>query len=152
MAIQSPSAGPGSIPTVLALDLEGTLISNAVSQIPRPGLSTFLADCRKLFPRIVVFTTVREPLFRAIASGLVQEGTAPGWFAELEYVEWSGPTKDLRFIPNVHMPFALLVDDLRDYVHPGQESLWVPIAQFCSPYSEADDELAATIQTLKDRV
>lgn len=25
-------------PTILAMDLEGTLISNAVSQIPRPGL------------------------------------------------------------------------------------------------------------------
>lgn len=29
-------------PTVLALDLEGTLISNAMSQIPRPGLHAFL--------------------------------------------------------------------------------------------------------------
>ena len=28
-------------PSILALDLEGTLISNAVSQIPRPGLYNF---------------------------------------------------------------------------------------------------------------
>jgi hypothetical protein len=31
-------------PTILALDLEGTLISNAISQIPRPGLHCFLED------------------------------------------------------------------------------------------------------------
>jgi hypothetical protein len=31
--------------SVLALDLEGTLISNAVSQFPRPGLLAFLECC-----------------------------------------------------------------------------------------------------------
>ena len=41
---------------VLALELEGTLISNAVSQIAWPGLFDFLEDCRKLFPRIVIRT------------------------------------------------------------------------------------------------
>jgi len=53
---------------VLARDLEGTLISNAVSQIARPGLFEFLEDCRKLFPRVVMFTSVNEDRFRSIAS------------------------------------------------------------------------------------
>jgi hypothetical protein len=35
---------------VLALDLEGTLISNAMSQIPRPGLYDFLEKVNNLFP------------------------------------------------------------------------------------------------------
>lgn len=147
-----PSAWPEEIPTILALDLEGTLISNAVSQIPRPGLSAFLTACRELFPRIVMFTTVREPMFRSIARGLVEEGAVPDWFAAMEYVEWSGPTKDLSIIQAVRLPFVLLVDDHGGYVHPGQESMWVPIPQFCSPYSGMDDELAATLGALKARV
>lgn len=152
MAMKTPSAWPEDIPTLLALDLEGTLISNAVSQIPRPGLSAFLTACREIFPKIVMFTTVREPLFRSIARGLVDEGAAPDWFAALEYVDWSGPTKDLSVTPAVRVPFVLLVDDHGDYVHPGQESMWVPIPQFCSPYSRMDDELAAALEALKTRV
>ena len=38
---------------VLALDLEGTLVSNAMSQIARPGLRDFLEFCGEAFPRIV---------------------------------------------------------------------------------------------------
>jgi len=56
---------------VIALDLEGTLISNAVSQIARPGLFDFLEECRKLFPRIVIFTSVNEERFRSIANLLI---------------------------------------------------------------------------------
>src|SRR5690606_29950088 len=70
-----------SPPKVLALDLEGTLISNAVSQIPRPGLFDFLTRCRDSFSRIVMFTTVSEKRFRDIAGLLVKEGFAPTWFA-----------------------------------------------------------------------
>lgn len=70
-------------PTVLALDLAGTLISNAVSQIPRPGLHEFLTQCAARFPRIVMFITVSEDLFRAIARLLVLENEAPAWLAEL---------------------------------------------------------------------
>jgi hypothetical protein len=61
---------------VLALDLEGTLISNAMSQIPRPGLANFLTRCAEIFPRIVMFTTVKEDRFRRIARLLVDEKVA----------------------------------------------------------------------------
>lgn len=87
---------------VLALDLEGTLISNAMSQIPRPGLAEFLTRCAELFPRIVMFTTVKEDRFRKIARLLVDERVAPSWFAEMEYITWHGETKDLKFVPGVH--------------------------------------------------
>ena len=43
-------------PIVVAIDLEGTLISNAVSQFPRPGLYYFLEYCYKNFDRLVIFT------------------------------------------------------------------------------------------------
>jgi hypothetical protein len=83
---------------VLALDLEGTLISNAVSQIARPGLYDFLEDCRELFPRIVIFTSVNEERFRTIANLLTTEGYAPNWFADIEYITWTGETKNLNFV------------------------------------------------------
>ncbi|MGD9830135.1 MAG: hypothetical protein AB7E70_06365 [Hyphomicrobiaceae bacterium] len=47
-------------PRVLALDLEGTLISNAMSCIPRPGLFAFLEGCREMFARVVLFAAVLE--------------------------------------------------------------------------------------------
>jgi predicted HAD superfamily phosphohydrolase YqeG len=51
----------------IALDLEGTLISNAVSQFPRPGLFAFLEYCYQNFVRLVIFTAVNEVRFRSIA-------------------------------------------------------------------------------------
>lgn len=56
--------------SVLASDWKGTLISNAVSQIPS-RLFIFLERCRELFPRIVKFTTVNETRFRVIACVLM---------------------------------------------------------------------------------
>jgi hypothetical protein len=62
----------------IALDLEGTLISNAVSQFPRPGLFTFLEYCYENFvgvasrleTRLVIFTAVNEVRFRSISRTL----------------------------------------------------------------------------------
>ncbi|MEJ8816043.1 NIF family HAD-type phosphatase [Variovorax ureilyticus] len=139
-------------PTVLALDLEGTLISNAMSQIPRPGLKAFLTRCETLFERVVAFTTVREPLFRQIAQLLVEEGVAPNWFACIEYVNWRGPTKDLAFIPGIQAQQALLLDDYEAYVHPGQEGQWLWVAQFEPPYSERDRGLARALELLQQRL
>lgn len=126
---------------VLALDLEGTLISNAVSQIPRPGLHRFLVSASELFTRIVMFTTVEEPLFRSIATLLSEEGSAPSWFADVEYVRWQGATKDLSFVLGAAVCNVLLVDDFKGYVHPGQHAQWVAVEQFSHPYSSSDDAL-----------
>ncbi len=80
---------------VIALDLEGTLISNAHSQIPQPGLRRFLESCKELVGRVVMFTTVDELRFRRIASQLVKERHAPHWFAEIEYVARDCETQNL---------------------------------------------------------
>jgi hypothetical protein len=135
-------------PKVLALDLEGTLISNAMSQIPRPGLFEFLSRCREMFPRVVMFTTIEEEKFREIARLLVQEGAAPSWFADIEYVTWHGKTKDLSFIPGIHPDEALLVDDYERYVHPGQESQWLQVRYFEHPYPESDMGLSEVLKVL----
>lgn len=139
-------------PSVLALDLEGTLISNAVSQIPRPGLLNFLERCRELFPRIVMFTTVNEPRFRAIAALLIQESAAPAWFAQLEYVSWAGATKDLALIPNAAAEDCLLVDDFKAYVHSGQHAQWICIESFAHPYEASDTELTKALEVLRVRL
>lgn len=60
-------------PTILAMDLEGTLISNAISQITRPGLRCFLEDARSRFSELVSFTTVPEDRLRSIAALLLSE-------------------------------------------------------------------------------
>jgi len=129
-------------PRVIALDLEGTLISNAVSVFPRPGLHAFLEFCRAAFEKVVLFSTVRPERLRAITQSLCDEGSTPPWFAAVERVEWSGPTKDLRFVVGFEPPEVLLVDDQERYVAPAQKGQWIPVAEFAPPYSSDDSELA----------
>lgn len=135
---------------VLALDLEGTLISNAVSQIPRPGLHAFLTACAEHFPRVVMFTAVREEKFREIARLLVEEGVAPGWFLGIEYIQWNGPTKDLSFIANADPARCRLVDDIASYVHPEQQDQWIRIQTYDHPYPDDDAELARVLDVLRE--
>lgn len=72
----------------LALDFEGVLITNAISQFPRPGLMSFLNECEKLFghENICIFTTVNEKRFRDIARRLVSDELAPEWFEKCNKV------------------------------------------------------------------
>lgn len=137
---------------ILALDLEGTLISNAMSQIPRPGLFEFLTSAQNYFQRIVIFTTISENKFRSIADILVKEGTAPAWFSEIEYVNWSGAYKDLSLIPQAHLSSTLLVDDFVGYVHPEQHESWIEIENFGSPYSQSDCALKEAWKTIKSKL
>lgn len=135
-------------PTILALDLEGTLISNAVSQIPRPDLFGFLEQVGAGFERVVAFTTVKEPLFRQIAQRLVDEGVAPHWFAGIDYVPWSGPYKDLAFVSSTPGQ-VLIVDDHVDYIVPDQRQWWIAIPQFEYPYVSSDDGLSLALQKIR---
>ena len=121
---------------VLALDLEGTLISNAVSQIPRRGLHEFLAECVERFPRVAMFTTVPEARFRAIARTLADEGAVPEWFPDLEYVHWHGVIKNLGFITDAPLERTILVDDCGDVIQPAQMEQWISVPLFEHPYEE----------------
>ncbi len=135
---------------VLALDLEGTLVSNAMSQIARPGLFEFLEFCRRAVPRVVIYTAIREPRVREVAAGLVAEGSAPGWFEGIEFVEWDGDLKDLALIPGAAVERSLLIDDYEDYVVPDQRDRWRPIRSFAAPYPEDDRELERLRRVLED--
>ena len=127
---------------VLALDLEGTLISNAMSQISRPGLYEFLEFCGHAFPRVVAYTSVSEDRFRRISRTLVDAWAAPEWFSDVEYIVWDGKTKDLRRIPGADPARTAIVDDYGPYIHPAQRERWVKIWPFEAPYSDNDRELS----------
>src|SRR5262245_34108144 len=94
---QSKSIGPNM--KVLALDLERTLIDNALHGRPRPGLLEFLTFCHENFARIVLFTTVEETDACAVLDDLNSAGHLPSGFLDvIEYVDWRGEYKDLTLI------------------------------------------------------
>lgn len=137
-------------PRVLALDLERTLISDALRADPRPGLARFLAFCRARFERVVLFTTVEESDARAALAQLVDRGWVPAELLEsLEYVPWVGEYKDLAFVRNAVPEEILLVDDDAGWVRPDQRSRWVPIA----PWDGGpDEELKRVGEVLEQRI
>jgi len=144
---------------VIALDLEGTLISSAVSQIPRPGLYDFLQWCTQTFERVVIYTSVYEEKFREIANMLVLSGEAPNWFATIEYIHWQGNTKKLRFISNALLNEILLLDDCEMVIHPDEMSQWLPIKCFDPNFSKKlvdetseDTELKHVIEKIDKRI
>jgi hypothetical protein len=113
---------------VLAIDLEGTLIDDALSSRPRPGLYDFLAFCHDRFERVAMFTTVEEPDAREVMEVLADQGyVPPGLLARLEYVGWSGEHKDLGFVAGATPGEVVLVDDDGGWVRPDQRARWVSI-------------------------
>lgn len=134
------------------MDLEGTLLSNAVSQIPRPHLYWFLDSCKSLFERIVIFTCISESRFRKIATLLVLEGHAPLWFEKIEYIHWSGPKKDLSFIPEISPSEALILDDLAEYILSDQTEQWIKADHFNYKSSELDDGLTRAFTLIKEKI
>jgi NLI interacting factor-like phosphatase len=113
---------------VLALDLERTLISDARSGVPRPGLYDFLTFCRARFDRVVIFTTVEEADARAVMEDLAQRGKVPdALLEELDYIASSGAYKDLTLIPWVVPDEVLLLDDDAGWIRPDQRSQWIAI-------------------------
>lgn len=135
-------------PTTLVLDLEGTLVSNAVSQIARPHLRHFLERCSVLFDEVVVMTAVREGVFRQVAGTLVAAGEAPRWFRDIRYVGWDGK-KSLRYA-TAQPDAALLVDDHEGYVADEDRACWVRIECF-DPRSHSDSELLRVLAELETR-
>jgi len=134
---------------ILALDLEGTLVSNAVSQIPRPGLMSFLQEASVLASRVVLFTAVSEARVRTMVEELVRRGEAPEWLGRVPVVRWEGPHKRLHFVPGHETEAVLLVDDMRQYVHPDDLGHWVEVRPFVAPYPEDDVELDDVLDRIR---
>lgn len=113
---------------IIALDLERTLISDALSAEPRPGLFDFLSFCLARFERVVLFTSVEQADAWEVLRELTRCGRVPPSFlGRLEYVVWSGEYKDLRFIPHSVPEEVLLVDDDPGWIRPDQRDRWIRI-------------------------
>ncbi|MAP25506.1 MAG: hypothetical protein CL578_18525 [Alteromonadaceae bacterium] len=143
---------------ILALDLEGVLITNAVSQFPRPGLMRFIEECEALFGRenICIFTTVDETRFREVATRLVQDNFAPQWFSSIRYIEWVGEHKDLRFVDD-DISKVIIVDDYPPYIKSSQKHRLIKINQYLDPYTHeapdlSDTEFERVLELLKQKI
>jgi hypothetical protein len=134
------SLQPYSVET-LVLDLEGTLISNAVSQFPRPGLFEFLELCRSCFSNVLIYSGVREEKYRSVAAQLIVDNQAPRWFSGLQHEHWIGDYKDLRVLDGMSLGTMVIVDDQEECIHPEQRKRWIRIKEFEAPYSSDDCEL-----------
>lgn len=119
---------------ILALDLERTLISDAMNREPRPGLREFLLFCCRRFERLMLFTAVNRTTAWEALRECAEQGAVPDEFLEkVEYVEWEGTYKDLRFVRDADLLEVLLIDDDGGWIRPGQESQWIGIAEY-DPY------------------
>jgi hypothetical protein len=136
---------------MVCLDLEGTLISNAVSQIPRPHLSEFLHGLSE-FADIVLFTSVSEERTKAIKTLLTEEKCVPEWFKNLRSLHPKGTVKKKALVPNKQdYETLLLVDDQSTVVDAGEDDWFVQINEFLPPYSQDDRELLSTLAHIKQR-
>lgn len=135
---------------VVALDLEGTLVSNAVSVFPRPHLDVFLGELDVLADEVVLFTSVSTVRARAVLELLAGEGVVPGWFASVRILG-GAPVKDLSRVADLSSAVVVLVDDQAGVVVAGQEARWVPVVAFDAPYSADDRGLVGVAAQVRDR-
>ena len=132
---------------ILALDVEGVLVSNGVSQFPRSGLATFLDSCRALADDMVLFTSCNPVVVAGLQQTLVQEGAAPAWFADLAILYSPDGVKDLTRLGQPLDRVAIMDDQPTTPVE--QRHRWIPVVKWESPYA-ADDALAKASVALRD--
>lgn len=128
--------------TLICLDLEGTLISNAISQIPRPDLYAFLTKVAEL-GSLVLFTSVSPDRTKQIQQLLVAEHVVPAWFNDLQAIHPSG-TKKPKSQAIEHAPAAshyYLIDDQSQCIEASENDWWIPIEEYLPPYRSDDQEL-----------
>jgi hypothetical protein len=128
-------------PTTLALDLEGTLITDAISCFVRPGVRPFLDWCARAFTRIVIYSAVPDHYLHQVVEILVEEEDAPAWLAGVAFfhpVERNGTkVKDLDVLGRAGT--AVIVDDYEGYILERQKPWWVGILQF-TPHDDCESD------------
>lgn len=143
-------------PKTLALDLEGTIISDAFSCFARPGAREFLDWCGQAFERVVIYTAVPEFYVRQVVDILIEDGEAPDWLAKAEIfhpVDQVGQDQKVKNL-DVLGPegTAVLVDDFEDYILESQKAWWVKVLQFTAHDGcESDRELELVKDELQRR-
>jgi hypothetical protein len=140
---------------LFCVDLEGTLISNAVSQIPRPGLFSFLEFLRQ-HGDLVLYTSVSPGRTRDVQKLLVSERSAPEWFIDLDSLHPEpGKTKKYRSVAERYQSDKLeyyLIDDQFTCVDESEKDWWVLASEFLPPYRIDDFELAKVESHLLERM
>lgn len=136
--------------SVLALDLEGTLITDAMTQEPRFGLFDFLDFCYTRFERVVLFTCVEKRDALEILNRLADEGHVPFPFLNrLDSVVWEGEHKDLGFVTDARPEEILLIDDDAGWIRADQRVQWIRIDAW--PGGK-DDERSRVRSILEDHL
>lgn len=139
--------------TVLALDLERTLISDAMNREPRPGLFAFLLFCVQNFQRVVLLTSVNRTTALEVLRELQAQGCVPAEFVDaVEYIEWDGRHKDLRFVRGAAMEDILFVDDDPAWVMPGQEAQYIAIVEYDPYLVQGEDTELQRVRTVLEKI
>ena len=133
---------------LLCLDLEGTLICNAVSQIPRPQLFWFLEQVNEICD-LKLYTSVSETRVNSIRRLLIDEGVTPSWFQDLEVIH---PTGTLKPKSKCGRSDAFLLDDQEAVIKADEREWWIPIGEFFPPYSDDDRALERVLPEIEARV
>lgn len=133
---------------LLCLDLEGTLISNAVSQIPRPGLFQFLEQVADLCD-LMLYTSVSFERVEGIRNLLVEEDVVPVWFRDIPVIR---PKNTLKPKVACGRQDALLLDDQSGVIVAGEEDWLVAIPEYLPPYSDNDLALNRALEEIEIRV
>lgn len=133
---------------LLCLDLEGTLISNAVSQIPRPELYRFLERV-SVWCDLMIYTSVSQDRVTSIQKLMVAEGEAPPWFQFLPVICTSGTLKPKSACRRED---AYLLDDQSRVIVPGEEGWWISIPEYLPPYDDDDRALSQALDRIKARI
>lgn len=137
----------------LALDLEGTLISNVVSCWARPGLNDFLRWAVATFDRVVVFSAASPARVQCALDALVEMRDIEQRFAKLPIVNWSRiGHKKLEYVDAANPDQVWLVDDYEEYVDPSERHRWVAVNTWEAPYAPTDNELYRVQQAIEARL
>jgi hypothetical protein len=139
----------------IVLDLEGTLITSAVSQIPRPGISRFLNFCDIMFENVVIFSDISSRKACEIVKNLVDDYYAPKWFMTIPILDRgfvSDNKKDLSYLSyfKIDPSKALIVDDNESYIVDDQLSQYVKIKCF-DGNEDSSEELVRIMDELSSR-
>jgi hypothetical protein len=134
---------------VIALDLEGTLISNGISQFARPNLSKFLNELIACVDEIVIYSTLATSKILKVFERLESENEVPSWLSQCRIIEWCGGCKSLSRVTENRNVLVFLIDDFEGYVCPEDRYGWFEVPSFTSPYDERPGVLAEVLQEVQ---